>query len=64
MHDAQRFGITVRPNARNSFCVESQVMVDKPNTVLCERLGPVFGRVSDEALLTVNRAVAACMGLA
>ena len=39
-------------------------MVDKPQSVVRERLGPVFGRVDDDTMLAVSRALAVFLGLA
>ena len=58
LHDAPLVRIAVHPGAANGLRDESQVMVDKPSTVMRERLGPVFGRVDDETMLAVNRALA------
>ena len=64
LHDAPLLRITDRPSSVNSLRVEFQVMVDKPSSVMRERLGPVFGRVDDEMMLAVNRALAVFLGLA
>ena len=64
LHDSPLFRITVPPTAVNGLRDASQVMVDKPNSVLRERLGPVFGRLDDETMLAVNRALAVFLGLA
>jgi len=62
--DAPLLRITVQPDASNGLHAASQVMVDKPQSVPRSRLGPVFGPVSDETLLAVNRARAVFLGLA
>jgi mRNA interferase MazF len=54
----------LEPNAGNGLQRPSQVMVDKPQSVQRQRLGPVFGRVDDETMLAVNRALAVFLGLA
>ena len=64
LHDAPLVRIAVHPGAANGLRDESQVMVDKPSTVMRERLGPVCGRVDDETMLAVNRALAVFLGLA
>ena len=64
LHDAPLVRIAVQPSTANGLREESQVMVDKPSTVMRERLGPVFGRVDDETMLAVNRALAVFLGLA
>jgi mRNA interferase MazF len=64
LHDAPLFRLTVQPRAANGLREASQVMVDKPSSVLRERLGPVFGCLDDETMLAVNRALAVFLGLA
>jgi mRNA interferase MazF len=64
LHDAPLVRIAVHPGTANGLRDESQVMVDKPSTVMRERLGPVFGRVDDDTMLAVNRALAVFLGLA
>ncbi len=64
LHNAPLFRVTVRPSSENGLHDESQVMVDKPSSVMRERLGPVFGHADDETMLAVNRALAVFLGLA
>lgn len=64
LHDAPLLRITVQPDPDNGLRAASQVMVDRPISVQRERLGPVFGRASDETMLAVNRALAVFLGLA
>ena len=46
-HNAPLVRITVQPSSVNGLRHVSHVMVDKPSSVLRDRLGPVFGRVDD-----------------
>ena len=55
--DAPLFRLDLLPDARNGLQRPSQVMVDKPQSVQRQRLGPVFGHLDDEAMLAVNRAL-------
>ena len=64
LHDAPLVRIAVHPSAANGLREQSQVMVDKPSTVMREWLGPAFGHVEDETMLAVNRALAVFLGLA
>ena len=64
LHDSPLFRVSVQPSATNGLRDASQVTVDKPRSVLRERLGAVFGRLDDETMLTVNRALAVFLGLA
>ena len=61
---APLFRIDIEPNASNGLRQRSQVMVDKMQAVARSRVGPVFGRLDDETMLAVNRAMAVFMGLA
>ncbi|MGB4858885.1 MAG: type II toxin-antitoxin system PemK/MazF family toxin [Dokdonella sp.] len=56
--------IDIEPSESNGLRHRSQVMVDKMQAVPRSRLGPAFGRVDDETLLAVNRALAVFLGLA
>ena len=58
------FRITVEPTKRTNLQKPSQIMVDKTHTVPREKIGQVFGRVDDEILLAVNRALAVFLGFA
>ena len=42
----------------------SQIMVDKAMTVKRDKLGEVFGRIDDSAMVAVNRALALFHGFA
>jgi mRNA interferase MazF len=58
------FRITVEPTKRTNLQKPSQIMVDKTHTVPREKIDQVFGRVDDEILLAVNRALAVFLGFA
>jgi mRNA interferase MazF len=62
--NAPTFRITVEPNEGNGLRERSQLMVDKLLTVPRARLGPVIGRLDEEALLRLNRTLAFVVGLA
>jgi len=61
--DAPLFRIAVLPNEVNGLSKPSQVMVDKPQSVSRQKLGPVFGRMDDESMVAVNRALAIFLGV-
>lgn len=56
--------VTVQPSAENGLQKASQVMVDKAMTVICEKLGPAFGRIDPDALVEVERCLAVFLGIA
>ena len=58
------FRITVLPSEKNCLHKPSQVMVDKPQTISREKIGITFGRLDDDAMLAVNRALAVFLGFA
>ena len=55
--------LTVEPDATNGLRLASQIMVDKAMTVRRDRIGPVFGRLDPETMITVNRSLALFLGL-
>lgn len=60
---APLFRITVEPSHGNGLRKISQVMVDKPMTQIREKLGPRVGRLDDDTLVRVNRALVLWLGL-
>ena len=64
LRDAPLFRILVNPGEQNGLAKPSQVMVDKPQSVERKKVGAVFGRLDDETMLAVNRALAVFLGFA
>jgi mRNA interferase MazF len=64
LRDAPLFRIALVPNALNGLHKPSQVMVDKPQTVARTKIGKTIGRLDDEVMLGVNRALAVFLGFA
>ena len=64
LRDAPLFRILVNPTEQNGLAKPSQVMVDKPQSVERKKVGAVFGRLDDETMLAVNRALAVFLGFA
>jgi mRNA interferase MazF len=58
------FRITLEPSAANGLRKVSQIMVDKIVSMKREKIGEAFGRLDDETLLRVNRALAVWLGVA
>ena len=54
----------VEPNTANGLTKPSQVMIDKAMSVRRERIGAPIGRLDDETMLTVTRALAVFLGIA
>ena len=64
LRDAPLFRITLQPSEANGLARPSQIMVDKPQSVAREKIGATFGRLGDDTLLAVNRALAIFLGIA
>ena len=64
LRDTPLFRISIEPNAENGLKVPSQIMVDKPQSVPAEKIGPSFGQVEQGTLVEVNRALAVFLGIA
>lgn len=64
LRDAPLFRITVQPNELNGLSKPSQIMADKPQSVSREKAGQVIGRLDDETMVAVNRALAIFIGVA
>jgi mRNA interferase MazF len=64
LSDAPAVRIDVAPDSRNGLLVPSQIAVDRPQTVRRTKLGPAIGRLRDDIMLSVHRALAVFLGLA
>ena len=62
--DAPLIRLTVQPTPENGLRQASQVMVDKAMSVKRGKLGPPFGRLDDETMLSVTRSLAVFLGMA
>lgn len=62
--DAPLFRITLVPTPENRLEKISQIQVDKIMTIRVDRIGAVLGRVDDDTLVGVNRALAVWIGIA
>jgi mRNA interferase MazF len=63
-HDTPLFRLTLQPTAENGLSLPSQIMVDKAQTVLREKVGQTIGRLDSAAMVAVNRALALFLGFA
>ena len=61
---APLFRLVVAPSERNGLRSASRLMVDKLTTVPKTRLGQRIGRLDDEDIVRVNRAMLVFLGLA
>jgi mRNA interferase MazF len=62
--DAPLFRMTIDPNRENGLTRVSQIMVDKIITVPRDKVGASIGRLEDDAMLRVGRALAVWLGIA
>jgi mRNA interferase MazF len=62
--EADLFRVAVAPNQQNGLRSDSRLMVDKIVTVAKERLGTRIGRLDDEDMVRLNRAILVFLGLA
>jgi mRNA interferase MazF len=62
--DAPLFRLAVEPSETNGLRVSSRLMVDKITTVSRTRIGTHLGRLEDQDMLRLNRAVLVFLGIA
>jgi mRNA interferase MazF len=62
--DAPLFRLAVEPSASNGLEAMSRLMVDKISTVPKRKLGVRIGRLADDDMVRLNRAVMIFLGLA
>ena len=62
--DAPLFRLTVVPNDGNGLHAPCRLMVDKITTVPKTKIGSRLGRLDDEDLVRLNRAILVFLGLA
>jgi mRNA interferase MazF len=62
--DAPLFRLAVEPSQSNGLRAACRLMVDKITTVPKSRIGALVGRLSDEDVVRLNRAVLVFLGIA
>lgn len=62
--DLPLFRPAVSPSGKNGLQVPSRIMADKVTTVPKSKLGASIGRLADNDMLRVNRALTVFLGLA
>jgi mRNA interferase MazF len=63
LHEWPTFRVTVQPSAENGLRATSQVMIDRAVSLPREKIGAAFGRLDDDTMRTVSRALVAFLGL-
>jgi mRNA interferase MazF len=61
---APLFRLPITPNERNGLTNACSLMIDKITTVAKTKIGTKIGRLSDEDIVRLNRAVLVFLGLA
>jgi mRNA interferase MazF len=64
IRSAPQFRVVVESSATNGLRRISQIMVDKPMTFQRDKLRASFGRMDDETMVRVGRALAVWLGIA
>jgi mRNA interferase MazF len=62
--EAPLFRILIEPNERNGLRAPCRLMVDKITTVPKSKIGSRIGRLDDEDVLRLNRAMLVFLGMA
>ena len=62
--DAPLFRLTIDPSRQNGLTHVSQVMIDKVISVPRARIGEVIGRLPDDTMIRVTRAMSVWLGIA
>lgn len=62
--DAPLIRLAVEPNERNGLRAPCRLMIDKITTVPKSKVGTRIGRLDDEDVLRLNRAIVVFLGLA
>lgn len=64
LRDTPLFRIAIDPSPQNGLKTQSQIMVDKAQTIPRDKIGQTFGRLDDSALVAVNQALTVFLGIA
>ena len=64
LRKAPLFRVDVEPSDENGLRKQSQVMIDKAQTVPREKVGETFGCLDGQSMLAVNRMLAVFLGFA
>ncbi len=64
LRDAPLFRIRVEASAQTGLRQPSDIMVDTPQSVPRDKIGEPIGRLADDTMLRVNRAIALFLGFA
>jgi mRNA interferase MazF len=63
LREAPLLRIRLEPEATNGLQKTSEVMVDKAQSILRDKVGNVFGQLSEDEMLAVSRSLAVFLGV-
>jgi mRNA interferase MazF len=63
LREAPLFRLRIEPSPTNGLLKTSEVMIDKLQSVQRERIGKVIGRIGDDEIVAVNRALTVFLGI-
>lgn len=63
LREAPLFRLRIEPSPTNGLLKTSEVMIDKVQSVLRDRIGERIGRISDDEIVAVNRALTVFLGI-
>jgi mRNA interferase MazF len=63
LREAPLLRIRLEPEATNGLQKTSEVMVDKAQSIPRDKVGEVFGRLSEDEMLAVSRSLAVFLGV-
>ena len=63
LFEQQLLRISVEPTATNGLRQLSQVMIDKVTTIRNDKVGVAIGKLDDETMVRIDRAIALFFGL-
>jgi mRNA interferase MazF len=61
--ELMNFRVCIEPSEENGLRLRSDIMADKPVTVIRRRIGPVIGHLSDTDVKRLNTALVFALGL-
>ena len=64
LRDTPLFRIGISPSSANGLRKQSQVMIDKAQSVSRDKIGEIIGRLDTGSMQAVNRALAVFLGFA
>jgi mRNA interferase MazF len=64
LHNAPLIRVTVTPDTQNGLQKTAQVMIDKAQTIMRDKIGSTIGTLDDRTMISINRYLAIFFGIA